>query len=672
MTGPLLQLNDFQRNSLLAGFKYIDGLIGEGVTGMSPSNEEAIFASTFPDATPVQQKVIGDQVSRLRRAVRAALDVFAITVSPPEIGAIRNLRAMLMSIDITLDEIGPEHLRGYGELAPEAAAGVSAALAQIRTVLTELQAYALSGLGGDLAARLDRLDQTRDEVRLLREIERIITSHGVVELRGALTRLLGRLEKNWWTVAFIGRVSSGKSSLLNYLLETDVLPAGVTPITAVPIRIVPGSAAAATVYFGAEKPRKIPAGGLDEFASEERNPGNGRLVTDILLELPASRLGGDMCFVDTPGLGSLATAGSAQTMAFLPRCDLGVLLLDAVTTPSEEDIAVARTLLEDGAEVLLVLSKADLLGPVDREKMLSYARRQFSTRLGRELTVAPVSVALGNTALTDQWFAVDLAPRQVVHRELAATALRRKVGALREATAAALARRAGSVLAPASPLATGDTAALGVARAAIETHRRDLHDLADRATPDCETVIDTIARVLVDTPDDCAAENHFRDAVARELGRMAARLAAEFDTRLRATRDTAERSLCAASGQKLSGAELPRAHARPLFDPAILLGSARLSNAWGRLPTALFRRAALRRHLRAQLGDILDDALRGYARTLVRWSERYLDHLADRFNAEAGVAESRIVVPRTPIEHAEGLKRDQELLSHWDQQTSRA
>jgi GTPase SAR1 family protein len=86
-------------------------------------------------------------------------------------------------------------------------------------------------------------------VRLLRELDRIVTAHDLAEFRQAIIQLVGRMERNWWTIAFVGRVSCGKSSLLNHLLTTDVLPAGVTPVTAVPIRIVSGGSSAATVSF---------------------------------------------------------------------------------------------------------------------------------------------------------------------------------------------------------------------------------------------------------------------------------------------------------------------------------------------------------------------------------------------------------------------------------------
>jgi len=43
--------------------------------------------------------------------------------------------------------------------------------------------------------------------------------------------ILDRLESKALEIALFGRVSSGKSSLLNYIVQSDVLPVGVNPIT---------------------------------------------------------------------------------------------------------------------------------------------------------------------------------------------------------------------------------------------------------------------------------------------------------------------------------------------------------------------------------------------------------------------------------------------------------
>lgn len=671
---PPRPLNEFQRNSLRAGFRYLDRLLAQALDGLSPANEGAIFAPTMPDATPTQRKVIGDQAARLRRALRSALAACGVSVPPPDVGALWNLRCALTSMQISLEEMSPGHLRGYGAMDAATGAGVDAALARIRDVLNELQAYLAADLGGNLALRLDRLDRTCEEVRLLREIERMITAHGLVELRGALTRLLDRLERNWWTVAFIGRVSCGKSSLLNRLLDIDLLPAGVTPITAVPVRIAGGAAAAATatIHLAAENPRKIPARELVAFASETHNPGNVRHVTDILLELPAGRLNGDMCFVDTPGLGSLATAGAAQTLAFLPRCDLGVLLLDAAGTPGAEDIDVARTLLESGAEVLLGLSKADLVAPPERETMLAYVRHQFGAALGRELSLAPLSIRPGHEHLVEQWFTAELLPRQARHRELAATGLRRKIGALKENVAVALELRTGTAPAADALPPSEAMAALNATRAAVEAAGDELQNRPFHATPSSDQVIGEISRAAAASPANGNGDGDFRAALALSLGRIAARLADGFEVRLREIRETVERTLVATTGARATRLTLPQPAGRPLFDPAPLLTPLPSSGAWRRWPSASVRGLALHRRLRARIGEALDRALQTYARVLADWARDYLAELMLQYNAEAGLVESRSVVAQDAAGARTAMRRDLQILRQWNVQPAGA
>lgn len=118
------------------------------------------------------------------------------------------------------------------------------------------------------------------------------------------------------------------------------------PITTVPARIVHSSALRLTVSCADRKPERIEISRLPEFVSEEFNPGNGKRVTRIVVELPSSRLRDGITPVDTPGLGSLATAGAAETLAYLPRCDLGVVLIDAGSTLTTEDLATLRNLYE--------------------------------------------------------------------------------------------------------------------------------------------------------------------------------------------------------------------------------------------------------------------------------------------------------------------------------------
>ena len=126
----------------------------------------------------------------------------------------------------------------------------------------------------------------------------------------------------------------------------DVLPVGVTPVTAVPTRIIHGEDSSLTVAFADAPGKTFEVRQLGEFATEQHNPNNIKHVTRVTITIPVSRLSEGVSFVDTPGLGSLATGGAAETLVYLPRCDLGVVLIDAGSTLTEEDVRTIRALQE--------------------------------------------------------------------------------------------------------------------------------------------------------------------------------------------------------------------------------------------------------------------------------------------------------------------------------------
>ena len=157
---------------------------------------------------------------------------------------------------------------------------------------------------------------------------------------------------------------------------------GVNPITAVPTRLAYGTEPRATAWFADRKPEQFDIERLAEFVTEQHNPANIQHVTRIVVELPARRLREGVVYVDTPGLGSLATSGAAETKAYLPRCDLGVVLIDAGSTLTQDDLATVQTLYDAGIPASVLLSKADLLAPADRDRALQYVAEPYPFGFG--------------------------------------------------------------------------------------------------------------------------------------------------------------------------------------------------------------------------------------------------------------------------------------------------
>jgi GTP-binding protein EngB required for normal cell division len=250
--------------------------------------------------------------------------------------------------------------------------------------------------------------------------------------------IVDRLETKNFEIALFGRVSSGKSSLLNHVVQSEILPVGVNPITAVPTRLAYGASPSLNVWYADKNPEQFNTSKLPEFVSERHNPANYKHVTRILVELPSPRLRDGVVLVDTPGLGSLATSGAAETLAYLPRCDLGVVLIDGGSTLTEDDLATIRTLYEAGIPASVLLSKSDLLGTEDQLRSSQYISEQISAQLGLTLPVHPVSIQPTHSSLLDAWLTEVILPLYDKHQQLMQESLSRKIGSLREAVATAL------------------------------------------------------------------------------------------------------------------------------------------------------------------------------------------------------------------------------------------
>jgi GTP-binding protein EngB required for normal cell division len=432
------ELNEAQRRRLAVTCSYIDKLLSEVEQILHETSSKSPFPRHVIDLTPAQTRVLEDHIRRIREQLLRALAWQNITPDQPEIPATRSALTHLAFVDIAIEELKPSYMRGSGAVPEDVAEELNGVVHELRSVAQSMERYLRQELGTNLESRLTKLEHAGHDVALLQAIEAVVTRHGLVEFRLRIASLAARLEDNNLEVALFGRVSSGKSSLLNALLDTDVLPVGVNPITAVPTRLRHGDSLHARITFASGRNEEV---SIDEFrnlVSETGNPGNQRNVTHALIEIPSTRLSQGIVLVDTPGLGSLARRGAAETMAYLPSCDLAILLIDAGATLNDEDLGTLRLLYEGGISSIVLLSKADLLADADLQRVAAYVETQVENELGIKIHVQPVSALPNYSRLLDQFFEQHLLPRFNEARKLRQASVARKIGALRESVIAAL------------------------------------------------------------------------------------------------------------------------------------------------------------------------------------------------------------------------------------------
>ena len=432
------ELNETQQRRLIITCQYIDKMLSEIEQVLHSATSLSPFPRYVVDITPAQARVIEDHIRRLRSQLLRALDWQHMKPEPPEIPVTRSITVDLTFIDIAIEELRPSYMRGCGAVPEDAVNELNGVVHELRSLAGGMERYLRQELGTNLESRLSKLEKTGYDVALLRLIEQLVTRHGLVEFRTRIDTLASRLEDNNLEVALFGRVSSGKSSLLNALLSTDVLPVGINPITAVPTKLRYGTTLRADVAYGHGREETVTLEELAKLVSEQGNPGNLRNVVRAVVEVPSPRLKKGIVLVDTPGLGSLARRGAAETLAYLPSCDLALLLIDAGTALNEEDIGTLRLLYEGGIPAIVLLSKADLLAEVDLHRVTAYIQEQLQAELGLGMNVHPVSSLPNHTILLDHFFERELLPRFDQARNLRNASVARKIGALRSSMIAAL------------------------------------------------------------------------------------------------------------------------------------------------------------------------------------------------------------------------------------------
>lgn len=438
MTRKPGKLNEHQSTRLRITCQYIDKLLSDVADVLHAASSPSPFPRYVVDINPAQVRVLEDYIRRFRGQLVQTIAWQNMKPEPPEIPATRAVLTNLAFVDIAVEELKPRYMRGSGEVPGDAVDELNGVVHELRSLITGMERYLKQELTTDLEKRLQHLEQAGLDVSLLRVLEQIVTRNGLVEFRPRIDALASRLEDNGFELALFGRVSSGKSSLLNALLDTNVLPVGVNPITAVPTKLRYGPTLKAAVAYGDGRREVVSIDELSRLVTEQGNPGNLKNVVRALVEVPSPRLKQGVLLVDTPGLGSLARRGAAETLAYLPSCDLALLLIDAGATLNEEDIGTLRLLYEAGIPALVLLSKADLLAEGDLHRAINYIQEQVKGDLGLDVTVHPVSAMPHYSFLLDQFFERELFPRFEQARSLREASVARKIGALREAVAAAM------------------------------------------------------------------------------------------------------------------------------------------------------------------------------------------------------------------------------------------
>jgi GTP-binding protein EngB required for normal cell division len=220
--------------------------------------------------------------------------------------------------------------------------------------------------------------------RLLR-LGRLAQELGAEPVAEEARELAARVSEGRFYVACVGQFKRGKSTLLNTLVGHEVVPTGYVPVTAVPTVIRFGDELHARVRMRDGAWRDIAMSDLKEYVTEELNPENKKAVEGAEVFVRSPLLSSGMCFVDTPGLGSVFTENTATTQAFIPHVDAALVVVGADPPIAGEELALVEAIGKQVQDLILVINKADRTSNLERAAAAQFTREVLEKRLHRPM-----------------------------------------------------------------------------------------------------------------------------------------------------------------------------------------------------------------------------------------------------------------------------------------------
>lgn len=388
---------DNHRRYLLNALRHLEQELDEALHQLADPDTEALFPCYRNPPAPEVRAVVRAHRDRLRAAMGHFMTAHAMPRGQrAEIDAGWAFRTRLALLRNTAAELRPRHLEGYGRLSAEDVAACRALSAELAALLDVMAAVLVPppatvapASAGTHGAALQLADE-------------LIVRYGLYEYR-AESDALRDASEHTLEIAVLGRVSSGKSSLVNALIGHDLLPVGQRPLTAVITRIS-RTAELAAEGIGLDRQRwPIPLARLAAVLEQTGPTVSGPRLAEVRIGVPSEALADGVVITDTPGLGAVHASIGMRVWDYLPRCDVGVLTVDATATLGSDDLDLLRALTALEAEILVVLSKRDLLTPADLVEQRAYTERTLRDKLGNTVPVTAVSIRVENDDSLLRW-----------------------------------------------------------------------------------------------------------------------------------------------------------------------------------------------------------------------------------------------------------------------------
>lgn len=233
----------------------------------------------------------------------------------------------------------------------------------------------------------------------LQKLEGYCREAGRKDLLEQLASIRAYLASEKFSVAVVGEFNRGKSTLVNRLIEQDIIPTSDIPTTFLPIYIS-GGEQESLVLKTANGQKRYPIEEKSWEAIEEEREKFAGAKGEILLKRNCSLLmENDLEIIDTPGVNSQIRGDLSMAEQALSVCDCAILPMAAIAAFSESEklFLEERILMKKVPRIMVVLTKLDLVEETQRLSVVESVQRKL------EAMNAEIPLYLSEKNMVEDW-----------------------------------------------------------------------------------------------------------------------------------------------------------------------------------------------------------------------------------------------------------------------------
>ncbi len=145
MTGLGNSLSPNHERRVSVTFRHIDKILGDMESILHISTSKMAFPQYLQDVDPERRAVIEEYIGRIRAHMVRVLERQGIARPKADIPVSRSLHTFVTFVEIAVEELKPQYMRGYGEIPPGAAAELNSVSGELRDLIRKLNRYLAQG-----------------------------------------------------------------------------------------------------------------------------------------------------------------------------------------------------------------------------------------------------------------------------------------------------------------------------------------------------------------------------------------------------------------------------------------------------------------------------------------------------------------------------------------------